>query len=94
MNGLLTAVMVAALRHRMTRPRKPQVGAHECAFETKGIMRDGSVIEYCPGCTRVHVYIIDLDGEPVDIVEIERMAGEEVGDAILRVYRDHEDVND
>lgn len=71
----------------MKTDKEPLSVPHECSFEVKGIMRDGSVIEYCPKCTRVRLYIIDIDGEPVDLVEINRAPGEDVGDAILRAHQ-------
>ena len=63
---------------------KPKV----CAFRPEGVMLDGSLIEVCDQCTRVRVYIIGRDGDPVEIVELDRLEGESAGDAILRVYRE------
>lgn len=85
MKALIAAVLVATLRSRLNH-RAALREPHECLFETVGIMRDGSVIEHCPGCTRVHIYMITPDGEPLGIFEIQREPDEEVGDAILRAY--------
>lgn len=61
---------------------------HACDFEVIGIMRDGSIIESCGSCTRVHIYVVSLDGEPESLIEIHRHRGELAGDAILRLYEE------
>lgn len=64
---------------------------HICDFELIGIMRDGSLIESCGSCTRVHIYKVSLDGEAENLIEIHRRRGELAGDAILRVYKEQND---
>lgn len=67
---------------------------HKCFFRTEGIMLDGSIIEACPKCTRVRVFLIDLDGQPVDLVEINRLKGESVGECMLRHHKDAQENNE
>jgi hypothetical protein len=81
--GLIIALAVYLLR-----------GDHRCAFKTEGIMLDGSIIEACPKCTRVRVFLIDLDGQPVDLVEINRLKGESVGECMLRHHKDAQENNE
>jgi hypothetical protein len=79
---LIGALIVAAVALYMLRG-----GTRSCTYRLEGVMLDGSVIEVCESCPRVRVYIIDRDGEPAEIVELERVDGESAGEAILRVYR-------
>lgn len=59
-----------------------------CLWRLEGIALDGNIIEVCDRCTRVRVYMIDRDGAPLGIAEINRLEGETAGEAILRVYRE------
>lgn len=76
------ALFVTAVRLRLKRGKPP------CRWETQGIMLDGGIIEACDRCTRVRVYMVDRDGSPLGIAELNRLPDEDVGDAILRVYRE------
>jgi hypothetical protein len=75
----LAAILVALFSKR----RRTQ-----CPWRLEGISLDGNVIEVCDRCTRVRVYMIDRDGSPLGIAEINRIEGETAGEAILRVYRE------
>lgn len=59
-----------------------------------GIGLDGCIIEECSTCTRVRVFMIDRDGEPLGIVEIEKSVDESAEHALLRVYREQNGDND
>jgi hypothetical protein len=80
---VVASIVITALAWYLRRPAKSV-----CSFRLEGVMLDGSVIEVCDKCTRVRVYIVNRDGEPSSIVEMDRLKGESAGDAILRVYRE------
>lgn len=53
-----------------------------------GIGLDGSVFEVCESCTRVRIYLVDRDGEPISLREIDRLSKDETAEqAVLRVFR-------
>ena len=61
---------------------------HKHKWRVDGIGIDGSVFEVCELCTRVRVYLVDRNGEPLGICEIDRINEEESAEnAIMRVYR-------
>jgi len=69
--------------------RRPSKG-QSCSWQVDGIGIDGSVFEVCTKCTRVRVYLVDRDGEPLSIYEFDKLdSSESTEDAVLREYKNN-----
>lgn len=79
------ALVALSLRLSLNKP------VHRHVWVLDGIGIDGSVFEVCQTCTRVRVYLVDRDGDPVGIYEFDKTdMGESTSDAVLREYESQE----